>query len=229
MGLSVVGCEGGDGGNKPSPEDWDGDGLTNEEEAYLGSNPEAADTDHDGYDDGLEVESNTDPLDGFDHPYAGGWPIADCRHDLEGTGTTPGQVAPQFSLMDQHGDGVRLHDFCDRVVVIASAAEWCQPCQVEATQLKIWYDKHKDAGLMVITLLGEDINHQSPSLEDLQAWSAGFGATHPVLQDTSFSVTQTYVIDNTLPSTHIIGRGGVVLEAGLMTITEDMVLDALAL
>lgn len=45
--------------------DPDGDGLTNEEEADLGTDPLDADTDDDGIDDGTEVdgENQTDPLD----------------------------------------------------------------------------------------------------------------------------------------------------------------------
>ncbi len=84
---------------------------------------------------------------------------------------------------------------------------------------------------MVFTLLGEDVNNQSPSLDDLQAWASRFGLEHPVLQDTSFSVTQTYVLDgsNALPATHIIGRNGVVQHADLETIELDMVLEALGL
>ena len=42
--------------------DLDGDGLTNAEEAELGTNPKKADTDGDGYNDGEEVEAGFDPL-----------------------------------------------------------------------------------------------------------------------------------------------------------------------
>ena len=53
-----------------SPTDVDGDGLSSVEEAQLGTNPELADTDGDGFPDGLEVlEYFTNPLV-FDH--AGG-------------------------------------------------------------------------------------------------------------------------------------------------------------
>ena len=42
--------------------DIDGDGLSNEEELKLGTNPKDPDTDHDGINDGDEVRSGTDPL-----------------------------------------------------------------------------------------------------------------------------------------------------------------------
>ena len=94
------------------------------QEAALGTDPEAADTDGDGYDDGEEVAGNTDPLSALDHPYAGGWPIGACRHDIVSTGNEVGDIVEDFELLDQYGETVRLHDFCDRQVLLVSAAFW---------------------------------------------------------------------------------------------------------
>lgn len=46
-----------------SAQDSDGDGLSDLEEAALGTDPNLADTDDDGFDDGLEVTLGTDPDD----------------------------------------------------------------------------------------------------------------------------------------------------------------------
>ncbi|MFN3200691.1 MAG: thrombospondin type 3 repeat-containing protein [Bradymonadia bacterium] len=46
--------------------DSDGDGLTDTEEAELGTNPNNPDTDEDGFSDGEEVRYGTNPLDTFD-------------------------------------------------------------------------------------------------------------------------------------------------------------------
>jgi len=48
------------------PEDCDGDGLTNDEEEDLGTDPYDADTDDGGIDDGTEVANGTNPLDPTD-------------------------------------------------------------------------------------------------------------------------------------------------------------------
>ncbi len=49
--------------NNPAPVDSDNDGLTDDEEALLGTNPAVADSDNDGLDDGAEVNTHsTDPL-----------------------------------------------------------------------------------------------------------------------------------------------------------------------
>jgi len=49
-----------------APADADEDGLTDEEEAELGTDPNNADSDGDGISDGDEVNGGTDPLDSND-------------------------------------------------------------------------------------------------------------------------------------------------------------------
>ncbi|MCV6629334.1 MAG: gliding motility-associated C-terminal domain-containing protein, partial [Flavobacteriaceae bacterium] len=62
-------------------EDCDNDGLTNEEEDTLGTDPSDPDTDKDGINDGDEVNDGTDPLDDCDS--IGGTPLgtSDCDND----------------------------------------------------------------------------------------------------------------------------------------------------
>jgi hypothetical protein len=109
----------------PDPEqDTDGDGLTDGEEEELGTDPEETDTDGDGWDDQAEVEGNTDPTRQVDHPYTGGWAIGACRDDIASTGNDVGDIAEDFTLTDQFGDRLDLHDFCDREVLLVSAAFW---------------------------------------------------------------------------------------------------------
>ena len=125
--------------------DEDGDGLTNGEEEDLGTDPEIADTDNDGlsdgdevnvygtdpttadsdgdgYSDGEEVESYTDPLTEADHPYLGGWPIDACRMDVIPTGNDVGDIAENFTLLDQYGEYVRFHDFCNHTIFLIAGA-----------------------------------------------------------------------------------------------------------
>lgn len=57
-------CDSDQGGDT----DLDGDGLTENEELALGTDPANPDTDGDGASDGDEVSAGTDPLDPFDYP-----------------------------------------------------------------------------------------------------------------------------------------------------------------
>ncbi|MEM6928985.1 MAG: redoxin domain-containing protein [Myxococcota bacterium] len=230
----AIACSGGDSsvdGFVPTGEDRDGDGLTDVEEAYLGSNPDAVDTDRDGWDDRVEVESYTDPLDGFDHPYTGGWAIDRCRHDLVPSGgNAAGDVALNFSLTDQHGDPVRLHDFCGRAIIVASAAQWCEPCRQEARFLQSMFEQYAHEGLIVVTLMGEDVDRRPPSQAVLQDWADEFDLTHPVLQDTSFGATSFYSgSGGNLPLNHLLRPGAVVQRKNLVEVTRQDVLDLLAI
>ena len=102
--------------------DSDGDGLSDAREIEdLLTDPEDADSDKDGWDDGIEVTQGTDPNSDGDHPYTGGWPIDGvCRDSTSGTGNNVGDVAQDWDLPDQFGDNVRLHDFCAKTILLVS-------------------------------------------------------------------------------------------------------------
>jgi len=106
------------------PLDSDEDGLMDAEEQELGLDPASPDSDGDGYLDLEEIESNTDPTDPEDHPYLGGWPMDACASSVVSTGNAQGEVADGFEAMDQFGETVNLYDFCDRGVLLISAAFW---------------------------------------------------------------------------------------------------------
>lgn len=184
----------------PADVDSDGDGLLDSEEDALGTDPNLADSDGDGWDDLEELDENTDPLVGSSHPYTGGWAIGDCNDAISSTGNSPGQVAQDFTLTDQYGDTVRLHDFCDRAVLLVSSASWCGPCQSEAGELQFMYDDLAAQGFIPITLLGEG---------NATSWANTFGLDYPVLSDPGYAITGRFVGPGSfsLPSMHLLGPG----------------------
>jgi len=126
LGLAIGGCgptdlDVGWDADDESSLDSDGDGLSDAEEAELGSDPALTDSDGDGWEDGVEHSYYTDPTDSNDHPYTGGWPIDSCRNDLVPTGMSEGDVINDVGLLDQYGEEIRLHDFCNHTVLIEHA------------------------------------------------------------------------------------------------------------
>ncbi|MGB7394412.1 MAG: Ig-like domain-containing protein, partial [Pricia sp.] len=67
-------------------QDSDNDGLTDNEEDALGTDPNNPDSDGDGIDDGQEVTDNTDPLDDCDSSNGTPLPSTDCDNDGLGNG-----------------------------------------------------------------------------------------------------------------------------------------------
>lgn len=55
------------------------------------------------------------------------WPHAsedDVPADLAGTGWSDGDIATNFTLVDQYGDEVELYQFYGSVIVVDNYAEW---------------------------------------------------------------------------------------------------------
>jgi formylglycine-generating enzyme required for sulfatase activity len=81
--------------------DEDGDGLSNEQERALGTDPYEADSDGDGYSDREEVEADTDPLDVDDKPgieYSEGTAFGGSYAWAQGV-----EVAVQMPMLDDGG------------------------------------------------------------------------------------------------------------------------------
>jgi hypothetical protein len=136
----------GDGDGHPGPVDSDEDGLTDEEEADIGTDPTKKDTDADRYWDSWEVIEETDPLDAASRIYTGYWPYNPNKDELEqgswdSASTIVGRPFPRDSFLDNHGDYVELYDFANYVFpeesggsgqpsyfIFDLSAQWCGPC-----------------------------------------------------------------------------------------------------
>ncbi len=106
------------------PTDEDHDGVMSDEEAVAGTDPQNADSDGDGHDDGVELDQGFDPNDADDHPYKGGYAVNRCSTEPEATGSGVGQIFAGFTLGDQHGEEVSLYDFCGSYVYIVAGTFW---------------------------------------------------------------------------------------------------------
>ncbi|GEM_PF-1580071 len=67
------------------PTDTDNDGLTDVQEAELGTDPKNPDSDGDGYLDAHEHTEGTDPLDAESRIYIGNWPYNPSKADIPAT------------------------------------------------------------------------------------------------------------------------------------------------
>lgn len=94
-------------------------------------------------------------------------------------------------------------------MLLLSSAMWCGPCQQEAPDIQRIYQRYKDQGFIVITLLGEDMSGRTPAQSDLADWANSFGLTHPVVADANWNVTSRYLrsASFSIPTMTLLGAG----------------------
>ncbi len=129
-------------GTDPDNPDSDGDGLTDGDEVWEHeTNPLDADTDGDGYDDALEISEGLDPTDDESAFYEGGWPFNPNKDDIDGADpddvVDQGDVIANLRGIDQFGDEFQLYDLLGhgRPVILDVSAEWCPPCRATSSWL----------------------------------------------------------------------------------------------
>lgn len=127
-------------GTDPESSDSDADGLTDLEEQAGGTDPLLEDTDGDGYADADELATGSDPTDAASLIYVGGWPYNPNKDTM--TEGDPSDVAsldgivPRFVFMDQFGQMVDIYDFAQqgKPMIIDLSGVWCYWCN-EAAKL----------------------------------------------------------------------------------------------
>ena len=141
-----------------------------------------------------------------------------------------GETATDFTLKDARGVDFRLGDHLGKKVIIMTFwMTWCMPCLVEMPQLEKLYKKHKDKGLLVVS-----INADDPSgVAKAKTIARRKGLTYPVLFDSATKVTGIYNSNKQFPCTLIIGKDKKIayvktsFSAGDEKILEQKVLDLL--
>jgi thiol-disulfide isomerase/thioredoxin len=134
-GDGLTDTEEADLGTDPQSSDSDGDGLADKDETDLGTDPLAIDSDGDSYSDADEIATEHDPLDGDDKIYQGGWPYNPNKDAIEDPGFGKrgkvGGIVPDLITYDLNGDTFDLYDYAGhgKPVMVDVSAEWCYYCQ----------------------------------------------------------------------------------------------------
>jgi thiol-disulfide isomerase/thioredoxin len=203
------------------PVDSDGDGLFDDEEEELGTDPDSADTDGDGFDDLDEIEAGTNPNYEYSHTYTGDYNVGYCEDGMaEATGPsssnghTPlyaaGDVVENFTLTDLYGEDVDLYSFCGQHVMLVFGASWCGPCVDLSEQVQAIQDEYEN--VQIIEILIEDTRGDPPDQSDLEDWAEHGGfTTVAVVGDGEYNVWPYWEADWGIPSVSHIGPDGTVL------------------
>ena len=125
-------------------------------------------------------------------------------------GTDLGERAVNFTLYDQDGNSVSLHDYRGSVILVDFSPMWCGPCQEEAAAAEELYQTYKSQGLAILTVLFQDYNRGPVDQAECQLWAILYGITFPVLADTNETVWGWYRDSDIVPLNVIINRQDVI-------------------
>ncbi|MCL4562454.1 MAG: TlpA family protein disulfide reductase [Chloroflexi bacterium] len=131
---------------------------------------------------------------------------------LGSAGVRVGAPLDNFSLVDIHGNKVRLSDYTGRPVLINAWASWCPPCRAEMPSLNQYYQTYKDSGFVILAI--NDGESQSIASD----FAGQIGVSFPVLLDPGTQELDRLGIHD-LPTSILVGRDGLVktIHIGLFT------------
>ncbi len=132
-----------------------------------------------------------------------------------------GKVAPALSGKTLTGDSFDLTSLRGKFVVVNFFASWCQPCRIEAPELRRWAQRHEAAGdAELVNVLFQD------TPEAARTFFEEFGgATWPVLAVDTDTIGLDWGVAK-VPETFIVNPDGVVVAKTISNVTETQ-LDAL--
>jgi thiol-disulfide isomerase/thioredoxin len=133
----------------------------------------------------------------------------------DGAQPTAKSPAPDFALRYADGAEVRLSDLRGHPILINFWATWCGPCRLEMPDIVAAYEKHKDAGFIVIAVnLEESADKIKPFAEEL-------GMALPIVMDDGLAARAYQV--RVMPSSFFIDREGKISARWLGVLTPSLI------
>lgn len=108
-----------------------------------------------------------------------------------------------FTLLDMHGEELKLGDYKGKVILLDFWATWCAPCRIEIPGFIELFDKYEDRGLAVLGISVDD------PVEALQLFAEDLEMDYPVLiGDQRDDIKDAYGPLYGFPTTFLITRQG---------------------
>jgi thiol-disulfide isomerase/thioredoxin len=126
-------------------------------------------------------------------------------------------AAPDITVVNAAGDGVKLSDMAGKPVVLNFWASWCPPCKSE---MPIFDKAYAEYGDEVTFMMVDLVDGARETVETGAAYVAEQGYTFPVYFDTSGAAAAAYGV-SALPSTLFIDKDGNIVTGARGAINED--------
>lgn len=112
--------------------------------------------------------------------------------------------APDFSMLDENGNSVKLSDYFGKPIVMNFWASWCDPCKGEMPEFDSAYNENKDEIQFIMVNLTDG---QRETIETAKKFISDSGYTFPIFFDTEQDGVYNYGITS-IPCTLFINRDG---------------------
>jgi len=109
--------------------------------------------------------------------------------------------APALELTGLDQSQHSLAAYAGQVVLVNFWATWCQPCLTEMPALEEFYQRHREAGFVVIGI------NNGEALAETQSYMTDMGLSFPIWLDEKFTGQDAFAVSN-LPSSFLIDRKG---------------------
>ncbi|MBL6961491.1 MAG: TlpA family protein disulfide reductase [Anaerolineales bacterium] len=119
------------------------------------------------------------------------------------TGTSIGELAPDFNGITLEGDNIRLSDYRGKIVMINDFATWCGPCLLETPHLVEFYSARQDE----IEIIALNMQESETEVADYQNQ---YNITYPLVMDPKGELTKESYRPIGLPTSWFIDADGVV-------------------
>ena len=124
-------------------------------------------------------------------------------------------VPAAFELLDTSGQQHRLEDYRGNWVIVNFWATWCGPCIKEIPELKRFYQRHRDNGVVVI-----GINFEELTVDQLKQAIGEFDIDYPVLRVGSVPLVPFEPLKG-LPSTFAVSPQGRMVKSWIGPVNEE--------
>ena len=124
--------------------------------------------------------------------------------------------APDFAMLDQNGNTVRLSDYFGKPIVLNFWATWCYYCKEEMPDFNDAYGEYKDVQFMMVNVT----DGYQETLETARGYVAEQGFSFPVFYDTQTEAASLYGLTG-LPKTYFIDKNGNLIAHGNGMLTRD--------